>query len=146
MLGRDLQSGSGLGQHSKPSEERIPRSLARAAALSPRLASEGTKSQEAVRLTHGIDAALKVVEVLVERIAVQLDARQLVDRRRRDPERFLQAFEDALAVPERRLGASAKYLISNPCRLATQVDSLSKRRTLSLSLASRPGSSICHHK
>lgn len=92
----------------------VERSLAawRVAMLSPRLASGGTKSQEAVRLTHRIDAALKVVEVLVKCVAVQLHTRQLVDRRRRDPERLLQAFEDALAVPERWLYVSGSIASS----------------------------------
>lgn len=54
-------------------------------------------------MTHSLNAMLKVVEVLIECIAVKLDAGELVDGRGGDTERLLQTLEYALAISVRLL-------------------------------------------
>ena len=85
--------------------------------------------------TNGVDLSFKVVEILIERVAVQLYARQFVDRGSSDPERFLETFQNSFPISIRLLQPRMSSLHQD------------KMTELTLSaLPSRPITSVCHHK
>ena len=53
--------------------------------------------------TYSWCAAVEVIEILIEGIAIELDGNNLLCCRVRDPEGFLEAFQYALAVLQRIL-------------------------------------------
>jgi hypothetical protein len=60
--------------------------------------------------TYSLNTLLVIVNVLIERIDVELHARDFVDTRARNPQRLLETLEHTLAVSVRCLTASASPL------------------------------------
>lgn len=54
-------------------------------------------------MTYSFDTSFKVVEVLIQSIAVQLNTRQLVNRTCSDTESFLKALEHSFPISIRSL-------------------------------------------
>ena len=113
-----------------------------------------TRKKKPNECTHGGRPAIKVVQILVERVTVNLNSDDFLRRRVRDAERFLEAFEHAFAIlvwvlAQRQHGTHGRG--TGLTALASSPSSLSFPPSLP-SLATSPSPSAsssaasCHHK